>query len=281
MMRVSGHLILVQMESTAGVAGRIGDLLAKKTGSVTLGKMVGPQTAPCRPLDVNDQRSVDGTITVNSHLHSDFVNTWDHYKSGVVNGLGAGQRFESENLLGSIDWKPLKWTRSESMCSRGSGLSNSSSSKSMGVDSSEARAEAQMGNVTPVQSPSGDVVAFDTSAVAPSEETSAKKKPRLGWGEGLAKYEKKKVVGLDDIAANNEAGYCGRTEPLQIPRISRPILESFMRSRTMKLPPQIEGVIYLKIKKWLDPLVASFSCGAVGVISSLMILGANNNIEQQ
>ncbi|KAG5561450.1 hypothetical protein RHGRI_004481 [Rhododendron griersonianum] len=176
----------------------------------------GSPNGPGRPLDVSDQRSVDGTITVNSHLHSDFVNTWDHYKSGGVNGLSTGQRFESENSLGSIDWKPLKWARSESMCSRGSGLSNSSSSKSMGVDSSEARAEAQMGNVTPVQSPSGDVVAFDTSAVAPSEETSAKKKPRLGWGEALAKYEKQKVDGPDDIAANNEAFYCGRTEPLQL-----------------------------------------------------------------
>ncbi|KAI8539828.1 hypothetical protein RHMOL_Rhmol09G0213300 [Rhododendron molle] len=176
----------------------------------------GSPNGPGRSLDASDQRSVDGIITVNSHPHSDFVNTWDHDKTGGVNGLGTGQRFESENSLGSIDWKPLKWARSGSMCSRGSGLSNSSSSKSMGVDSSEARAEAQMGNVTPVQSPSGDVVACATSAVAPSEETSAKKKPRLGWGEGLAKYEKKKVDGPDDIAANNEAGYCGRTEPLQL-----------------------------------------------------------------
>lgn len=177
----------------------------------------GSPNCPGRPLDVSDQRSVDGIITVNSLPHSDFVNTWDHDKTGGVNGLGGtGQRFESENSLGSIDWKPLKWARSGSMCSRGSGLSNSSSSKSMGVDSSEARADAQMGNVTPVQSPSGDVVACATSAVAPSEETSAKKKPRLGWGEGLAKYEKKKVDGPDDIAANNEAGYCGRTEPLQL-----------------------------------------------------------------
>ncbi|XP_058202786.1 uncharacterized protein LOC131317241 [Rhododendron vialii] len=134
-----------------------------------------------RPLDVSDQRDLRVKIR------------WDRLIGSLLNGPD------------------------RRVCAPGgSGLSNSSSSKSMGVDSSEARAEAQMGNVTPVQSPSGDVVAFATSAVAPSEETSAKKRPRLGWGEGLAKYEKKKVDGPDDIAANNEAGYCGRTEPLQL-----------------------------------------------------------------
>ncbi|KAF7129711.1 hypothetical protein RHSIM_Rhsim10G0111700 [Rhododendron simsii] len=282
----------------------------------------GSPNSPGRPLDVSDKRSVDGIITVNSHHHSDFVNTWDRDKIGGVNGLGTGQRFESENLLGSIDWK---LARSESMFSRGSGLSNSSSSKSMGVDSSEARAEAQMGNVTPVQSPSGDVDADATSVVAPSEETSAKKKSCLGWGEGLAKYGKKKVVGPDDIAANNEAGYCGRTEPLQLQvsnlagtstRIggfsncaslampssvacsSSPVRDQNLIHQDSEDEPADPSIIYEEPeeeapssdrKRYLpqdqkldpDPIVASFSCGAVGIISSLMILGANNNIEQQ
>lgn len=157
-----------------------------------------------RLLDVsnNDLRSVDDMITCPSHPNSDFVNTWDqlhlkdqHDKMGGVNGLGTGQRCDRENSLGSSDWKPLKWSRSGSLSSRGSGFSHSSSSKSMGgVDSNETKGDMQLKNATPVQSPSGDAAACVTSA-APSEETTSKKKARLNWGEGLAKYEKKKVEG--------------------------------------------------------------------------------------
>ncbi|KAF5467145.1 hypothetical protein F2P56_017002 [Juglans regia] len=166
---------------------------------------VSPNT-PARLLDVsnNDLRSVDDTIPCPSHPSSDFVNTWDqlhlkdqHDKMGGVNGLGTGQRCDRENSLGSTDWKPLKWSRSGSLSSRGSSFSHSSSSKSMGgVDSNETKTDIQLKNSTPVQSPSGDAAACVTSA-APSDETTSKKKPRLGWGEGLAKYEKKKVEGPD------------------------------------------------------------------------------------
>ncbi|KAA8539338.1 hypothetical protein F0562_026030 [Nyssa sinensis] len=175
---------------------------------------------PGRPYDVSDQRSVDD-LTYNSHTHSDFVNTWDqlhfkdqHDKSGGANGLGTGQRFERENSLGPVYWKPLKWTRSGSLSSRSSGFSHSSSSKSMGVDSNEAKAEIQHRNVTPVQSPSGDAVACVTSA-APAEDMGSRKKPRLRWGEGLAKYEKKKVEGPDDGATKNGTVSCGNAEPVQ------------------------------------------------------------------
>ncbi|KAJ4720825.1 Nuclear receptor corepressor 1 [Melia azedarach] len=163
----------------------------------------GSSNTPGRLHDVNcDQRSVDDMLTYPSHPQSDFVNTWDHLqlkdqhdnKMGGVNGLGTGQRCERES---SLDWKPLKWTRSGSLSSRGSGLSHSSSSKSMGgVDSSEGKTDLQPKNATPVQSPSGDAAAYLTSG-APSDETTSRKKPRLGWGEGLAKYEKKKVDGPD------------------------------------------------------------------------------------
>lgn len=162
-----------------------------------------------RPLAVNDQRSVDDMLT-----HSDFVNGWDqlqlkdqHDKMGGVNGLGTGLKVDRENSLGSIDWKPLKWTRSGSLSSRGSGFSHSSSSKSMGVDSNDARTDIQPRNVTPVQSPSGDAVAC-LASTAPSEENSSRKKPRLGWGEGLAKYEKKKVEGPDDSVNKNGVVFC-------------------------------------------------------------------------
>ncbi|PIN11986.1 Nuclear receptor coregulator SMRT/SMRTER [Handroanthus impetiginosus] len=115
-----------------------------------------------------------------------------------------GQKSEKENCLGSIDWEPLKWTRSGSLSSRGSGFSHSSSSKSMPVDSIET-VEVQPKNATPVQSPPADAAALVVStAPAQLDETSSRKKPRLGWGEGLAKYEKKKVEGPEDGATKNE-----------------------------------------------------------------------------
>ncbi|XVE68943.1 hypothetical protein DITRI_Ditri09bG0110600 [Diplodiscus trichospermus] len=165
---------------------------------------VSPNT-PGRPHDVNNEcRSVDDMLSYHSHTRSDFVNTWDQLqkdlhvnKTSGVNGLGTGQRYERENSVGSMDWKPLKWSRSGSLSSRGSGFSHSSSSKSLGgVDSGEGKLELQQKHLTPVQSPSGDAAACVTSA-APSDETTSRKKPRLGWGEGLAKYEKKKVEGPD------------------------------------------------------------------------------------
>ncbi|GFY84565.1 duplicated homeodomain-like superfamily protein [Actinidia rufa] len=175
---------------------------------------------PGRSTSVSDQRSVDDMIPYDSHPHSDFVNNWDQIHSegqnnqtGRVNGLGAGQILERENLMGSIDRRPLKWTRSGSLTSRGSGFSHSSSSKSMGVDSGDAKAKLEPRNGTPVQCPSGDAVACATSA-ALSEETNSRKKPRLGWGEGLAKYEKKKVEGPDDSATKNGMVVCVNTEPL-------------------------------------------------------------------
>ncbi|XWS75128.1 hypothetical protein CRYUN_Cryun01aG0058700 [Craigia yunnanensis] len=175
-----------------------------------------------RPHDVNNEcRSVDDMLMYPSHTHSDFVNSWDQLqkdqhdnKISVVNGLGTGQTCERENSVGSMDWKPLKWSRSGSLSARGSGFSHSSSSKSLrGVDSGEGKSELQQKNLTPVQSPSGDAAACVTSAV-PSDETTSRKKPRLGWGEGLAKYEKKKVEGPDTSMNRGGATISfGNTEP--------------------------------------------------------------------
>lgn len=152
---------------------------------------------------VNDQRPVGDSPMRASHPHSDpcdqdnakdnQVNAKDHQvdKTSDANGPSMAQKVDKENMLGSLDWKPLKWSRSGSLTSRGSGFSHSSSSKSMGGESSDAKGDLPPKSVTPVQSPSGEVIACVPSVVA-SEETSSRKKPRLGWGEGLAKYEKKK-----------------------------------------------------------------------------------------
>ena len=169
----------------------------------------------------NERMSVDDILTYPPHTHSDFVNTWDQHqkdqhdnKTSGVNGLGTGQRCERENSVGSTDWKPLKWSRSGSLSSRGSGFSHSSSSKSLGgADSGGGKPELQQKNLTPIQSPSGDAAACVTSA-APSDETTSRKKPRLGWGEGLAKFEKKKVEGSDTSMNGGGATISvGNTEP--------------------------------------------------------------------
>lgn len=182
----------------------------------------GYATTPGRLHEVScNQRSVDDMLTYPSHPQSDFANTWDHLqlkdqhdnKIGSVNGLGTGQRCESEN---SLDWKKIKWTRSGSLSSRGSGLSHSSSSKSMGgVDSSEGKTDFQVKNATSIQSPSGDAATYVTSGVL-FEETTSRKKPRLGWGEGLAKYEKKKVE-VPDVSVNKDGVFnsSSNAEPLQ------------------------------------------------------------------
>ncbi|GFZ14787.1 duplicated homeodomain-like superfamily protein [Actinidia rufa] len=210
-----------------------------------------PPNGPGRPIPVSDQRSVDDMLPCNSHPNSESANASDqihskgqHDKIDSGNGLGTGQRLERENSMGSIDWKPLKWSRSGSLTSRGSGFSHSSSSKSMGVDSSEVHAELEPRDGTPVWSPSGDAVACATSA-APSEETNSRKKARLGWGEGLAKYEKKKVDGPDDSATKHGMVVCVNTEPLRshVPILSdkSPRFTAFSECASPGTPPSSVG----------------------------------------
>ncbi|PON63053.1 Octamer-binding transcription factor [Trema orientale] len=181
----------------------------------------GFSNTPGRAHDLNnEQKSRDDLPSYSSHSNGGFGNTWEqiqfkdqHDKAGGSNGLGTGQKCDRENSLGLNDWKPMKWTRSGSMSSRGSGFSHLSGSKSVGaVDSSEAKVETQTKNATPVQSPSADANACVTSAR--SEETTSRKKPRLGWGEGLAKYEKKKVDGPEVTLNKDGAIFAGsNTEP--------------------------------------------------------------------
>ncbi|KAI3470457.1 hypothetical protein Pfo_027120 [Paulownia fortunei] len=194
-------------------------------------------SGPGRPTsEVNNQKSVENSQTChNNNSKSNSSHPLPDSLSGQSESLvkekhenngctadgpaSSGQKSEKENGLGSIDWKPLKWTRSGSLSSRGSGFSHSSSSKSMGVDSIEIVAEVQQKNVTPVQSPAS--VCVVSTAPAPSDETSSRKKPRLGWGEGLAKYEKKKVEGPEDGATKDGLVVSvSNTETMQLPSVN-------------------------------------------------------------
>ncbi|KAF4382220.1 hypothetical protein G4B88_011549 [Cannabis sativa] len=161
----------------------------------------GFPSTPGRVHDMNnEQKSREDLPPYSPYSNGSFGNTWDqaqfkdqHEKAGGSMGLGTAQRCDRKHSLGINDWKPMKWTRSGSLSSRGSGFSHLSCSKTTGaVDSIDTKVESQMKNATPVQSPSADANACVASS-APSEEMTSRKKPRLGWGEGLAKYEKKKV----------------------------------------------------------------------------------------
>nr|XP_010920880.1 uncharacterized protein LOC105044622 isoform X3 [Elaeis guineensis] len=100
----------------------------------------------------------------------------------VDDGSGTGHRFDQDHSLGSISWKPLKWSRPGSVSSTKAGRS----------ESEETGLEVLLppGKESPIRSP--------VTSPAPSDEGAPRKKPRLGWGQGLAKYEKQKVEGSLD-----------------------------------------------------------------------------------
>ncbi|XP_022133838.1 uncharacterized protein LOC111006296 isoform X2 [Momordica charantia] len=159
--------------------------------------------------DLNyDQRSVHDMLIYPSHSHSDFVNPRDkvkgqHDKIDDVNGLGTNQRRDREYSVSSSGWKPLKWTRGGGLSSRTSTSGHSSSTKSIdALDSNETKSETVLKNESQNLSPSADPAECAMSSM-PCDETTVRKKPRLGWGEGLAKYEKKKVEVPDGTAFTN------------------------------------------------------------------------------
>ncbi|OVA18114.1 SANT/Myb domain [Macleaya cordata] len=151
------------------------------------------------------KRSLSDQLTYSSHHHSNNENFTSekinskglHDKMGGSDGLATDQKHEKD-----LPWEPLKWTRSSSLSSRSSVFSRSSSSRSFGEDLDEKQAKLLLEKVDSVQSLSGDV-AIDRTSAASFEETCALKKQRLGWGQGLAKYEKKRVEGSDDTISKN------------------------------------------------------------------------------
>nr|XP_009406933.1 PREDICTED: uncharacterized protein LOC103989714 isoform X4 [Musa acuminata subsp. malaccensis] len=108
---------------------------------------------------------------------------------GVDDSLDTGHRFDHrDNSLVSIPWK--KWSRPGSLVSAKTGRS----------ELGEAGLETglPLGKETPMQSP--------VISSLPSDEGVSKKKPRLGWGQGLAKYEKQKVEGSTETSVGGGKG---------------------------------------------------------------------------
>ncbi|KAL5716938.1 hypothetical protein ACHQM5_010038 [Ranunculus cassubicifolius] len=147
--------------------------------------------------DITTQRSVSDLITYASpdidNSSWDHLHFKDHYDKHL---LPTGHRYDS-----ALDWKPLKWNRSSSLSSRGSAFSHTSSSR---ADSDETKPEFPSRRPTPAHSPSA--AGYRGASLLSNgsyEETYPRKKQRLGWGQGLAKYEKQKVEGSDETFCRN------------------------------------------------------------------------------
>lgn len=87
---------------------------------------------------------------------------------------------DRERAFGSVGWKPTKWGRQDPINPPRTGISEA---EEVGMKVRESNS----GKEAPVRSPVGSLERAD--------EELPRKKARLGWGQGLAKYEKQKVEG--------------------------------------------------------------------------------------
>nr|QSD99673.1 MYB family transcription factor [Melilotus albus] len=207
----------------------------------------------------NDRKSVDDMLTYSSRPNSDIVNNWEqhhmkdqHNKRGGVNRFGTSQRCDRDSSLGTIDWKPLKWTRPGS--SRDSGFSRSSGMRSLGgtnlMGSCEGKVGLRQKFATAVESNSEEAAICRTSS-APSEETNSRKKPRLNWGEGLAKFEKKQVEG-PEVTSNKD-------DPLSPPFNMEP--SNFLSPGLVDKSPKVLGLAGCASPTTLSPAIFNSSPG--------------------
>ncbi|KAI0531246.1 hypothetical protein KFK09_000799 [Dendrobium nobile] len=194
----SGDKFLPEEEIFRLSSGRCG---GKSTGSGGRESRGSSRRSPCfdsggdHPRQhhvppITAQRSVAVPITHASSSSSSptpLKNLPDKNDGGVIEGVGTGQKYDRDHSLGSIAWKPLKWTRPSSL----------PLSKTVRSETEEANVEISVPQVkeSPARSPVTSQLRLDDKA--PS------KKARLGWGQGLAKYEKQKVEGSVDVSSNN------------------------------------------------------------------------------
>ncbi|KAL8166829.1 hypothetical protein V2J09_008328 [Rumex salicifolius] len=167
-------------------------------------------SGPGRSYEGKDQKFIDGPSPRISHpYYSDDANTSNQLHSKEQadephNESDTSQKIEKENSLASADWKPFNWSRSGSLTSKGSGLSLPGNLKNAS-ESCDVKFELPPKISTPDESSSGDAVGCLASPTS-LEDTASRKKPRLGWGEGLAKFEKK--IGPDDCQLKNSSMLC-------------------------------------------------------------------------
>lgn len=201
------------------------------SSNLTKGDFAKAAVSPLNPVKRNDanakQKLVDDELIYSANLNSSSYSSGDNSQSiekrEKNNGLDAAVSSDPEldrvNFLGSNDWKTLKWTRTGSFSLRSCSNSHSSGCRSIGVDRNEMKVEVQQGHDTPVLPPAGDTDNLSAAPhspatceahAVPSEDMSCKRR-RLGWGEGLAKYEKKRFEHTDDSSFKNSVVACSNS----------------------------------------------------------------------
>ncbi|XP_072960984.1 uncharacterized protein [Typha angustifolia] len=123
----------------------------------------------------------------------------DRIADATDDGSGTGRRVDPDRSLGSMSWKPLKWPRASSLSVAKVGRS----------EQEEAGLE--------VSAPSGKETLVST-ATSPqlADDGAPRKKARLGWGQGLAKYEKQKVQGSLDSPGTGARSATSDTSPRMV-----------------------------------------------------------------
>ncbi|XP_031373694.1 uncharacterized protein LOC116188456 isoform X1 [Punica granatum] len=191
----------------------------------------------------------------------------DQHSKRSATRLSPSQKIEEKRFVDSTEWKDRRWMNSGRLPSRGSGLGHSSGSKRASrIELVEKNVEYESKSVIPRQSSTEDV-ADCMYSIGQSEGLTPKKKPRLRWGEGLAKYEKKKVedpvdTPMDrDIQSNQSTRLdaTGRTSGVlgvlessspatasSLALISLPDMEDKLIG-TMKMGGQVDGVSELPV----------------------------------
>ncbi|CAM8970899.1 unnamed protein product [Rhodiola kirilowii] len=188
--------------SHSSAAGSACNVSLTVSGEKPCNGIIGASTGSvCNSIAGPEFMDIDCNLSINEHasdcipkgskckneLPVDSLKHQHDVGTGEVDGSCSIQRHDKELFL-RVDCKPLIWTRSGSFSSRG----HSSSSRSFPVDSKETVDEYQQIKSSTLCSPSGDAADCITSSTT-SEEAATWKKARLGWGQGLAKYEKKIV----------------------------------------------------------------------------------------
>ncbi|KAK1312539.1 hypothetical protein QJS10_CPA07g01084 [Acorus calamus] len=122
--------------------------------------------------------------------------------------VAAGRRCDvKDNSLGSMTWKSMKWSRSGGLSVRyaGGGSKTEPDLDERGPEETQLRSDSPRDGVV--------VKCLDVSVESPrppsSEEAgNPKKKQRLGWGQGLAKREKKVEGPPEDAPKGAYAAQC-------------------------------------------------------------------------
>lgn len=154
---------------------------------------------------VDAQRRASGN-DIGRLSENDFEARFDRYGSfsSYYNHVAEAHNHPEDHLGSSVEWKPLKWVRSGNLSSCSSIFGRSGSFK-------EPRGE--MHNHHDIH---GKLSAHHSTSklsdagnyILPDDETHLQKKQRLGWGQGLAKYEKQKVEGHDDETNKSDLIQC-------------------------------------------------------------------------